>query len=114
MQEQEAAASPRRRSAEASRARILDSAAGAFARGGYNGASLDRIAQHAGLTTAGVLHHFASKQEVLAALLGSRDDEGDRVGAGRSEPLAGIAGLPDIARRCRPPGPDTRVRCAAR
>ena len=43
------------------RARILDSATREFARSGFNGTSLERIAAGAGLSKAGVLHHFAGK-----------------------------------------------------
>lgn len=56
------------------RTRILESASAAIARRGYNGTSLEKIATGAGLSKAGVLHHFASKDEILSTLLRERDE----------------------------------------
>lgn len=42
---------------------------------GYRGASLAAIAQAAGLTKPGILHHFPSKEAILLALLDQRDAE---------------------------------------
>ncbi|MET7275951.1 TetR/AcrR family transcriptional regulator [Streptomyces flaveolus] len=65
---------PRRLSkGERTRARILDSATELFSRAGFNAVSLRDIAAHAGLTHAGVLHHFAGKEALLTAVLGHRD-----------------------------------------
>jgi AcrR family transcriptional regulator len=55
------------------RQRILDAAWEAFATSGYRGATIAHIAERAGLTDAGVLHHFASKEELLVAVLERRD-----------------------------------------
>ncbi|MDQ1136298.1 AcrR family transcriptional regulator [Microbacterium sp. SORGH_AS 1204] len=57
------------------RARILESAGSAFARQGFNGSSLDRIAQDAGITKPGLLHHFATKLDLLHAVLTARENE---------------------------------------
>lgn len=43
------------------RARIRDTAIAAFARDGYDGASLRRIAQEAGVSPALIVHHFGDK-----------------------------------------------------
>jgi len=43
------------------RARIRDAAIAAFARDGYDGASLRRIAQEAGVSPALIVHHFGDK-----------------------------------------------------
>ncbi|MFH8974969.1 TetR/AcrR family transcriptional regulator [Streptomyces sp. NPDC017890] len=65
---------PRRPSkGERTRARILDSATELFARSGFNAVSLRDIAAHAGLTHAGVLHHFPGKDSLLAEVLSHRD-----------------------------------------
>ncbi|MEW2263020.1 TetR/AcrR family transcriptional regulator [Streptomyces sp. NPDC047853] len=65
---------PRRLSkGERTRARILDSAAELFSRSGFNAVSLRDIAAHAGLTHAGVLHHFSGKESLLTAVLSHRD-----------------------------------------
>lgn len=62
------------RSARA-RERILAAASQVFAQHGFTGGSLNDIAQLAGLTRAGVLHHYANKEAVLVALLARRDEE---------------------------------------
>lgn len=41
---------------------------------GWSGTSLARIADRAGMSRAGVLHHFPTKAELLAAVLEVRDD----------------------------------------
>jgi AcrR family transcriptional regulator len=53
-----------------------------MANNGYRGASLASIAQAVGLTQAGLLHHFPSKEELLIELLDDRDrKDGQRVKA---------------------------------
>jgi AcrR family transcriptional regulator len=66
------------------RARILAAAYTIFAERGYHAATLDSIARASGLTRAGLLHHFAGKQELLLALLDKRDEELEvlRIGGG--------------------------------
>ncbi|PJN09320.1 TetR family transcriptional regulator [Streptomyces sp. CB01635] len=54
-------------------ARILDSAAELFARSGFSSVSLREIAAHAGLTHAGLLHHFPGKEALLLEVLARRD-----------------------------------------
>lgn len=48
------------------RARIRDTAITAFARDGYDGASLRRIAQEAGVSPALIVHHFGDKNALRA------------------------------------------------
>lgn len=55
------------------RADILRIATDAFATKGYNKASLAEISERAGLTQAGVLHHFPSKEALLTGVLDLRD-----------------------------------------
>ncbi len=74
------------------REKILAAAWQAFAEQGYRGASLARIAERAGVSDAGLLHHFASKQLLLLALLERRDDE-DR--ARVNDAVAALASLRD-------------------
>lgn len=57
----------------AARDRVVRSALQAYATNGYAGSSLSGIAAAAGLTTAGLLHHFPSKEELLVAVLRERD-----------------------------------------
>lgn len=57
----------------AARDRVVRSALRAYATNGYSGSSLAGIAAAAGLTTAGLLYHFPSKEELLVAVLKERD-----------------------------------------
>jgi AcrR family transcriptional regulator len=52
-----------------SRARIIDIAAELFARRGYRGTGLAAIAEEAGITPSGILHHFGSKDALLMEVL---------------------------------------------
>ena len=51
------------------RTRILDAALELFAEQGFILTSLPMIAERVGITHAGILHHFGSKEGVLRALL---------------------------------------------
>lgn len=72
----------------ASRDRVVRAALRAYAANGYSGSSLASIAEAAGLTTAGLLHHFPSKEGLLLAVLKERD----RLDAERFQ-LRGFVGL---------------------
>ena len=63
--EESAAADPR--------TRILAAARKVFAARGFWGGTLNDVAVAAGLTRAGLLHYYPSKQDVLIALLEDRD-----------------------------------------
>jgi len=52
-----------------SRARIIEIAADLFAQRGYRGTGLAAIAEEAGLTPSGILHHFGSKDALLMEVL---------------------------------------------
>src|SRR3954451_516999 len=61
---------PRKRlSAIDRRAAILDSALEVFSKRGYNGASIDEIAQAAGISKALIYEHFPSKKDLHVSLL---------------------------------------------
>ncbi|MDN3260854.1 TetR/AcrR family transcriptional regulator [Streptomyces sp. CSDS2] len=84
---------------ERTRARILDSATELFSRSGFNAVSLRDIAAHAGLTHAGVLHHFPGRESLLIEVLGRRDrTDAQSVFPGITHP-----GAPE-------PGPGVRLR----
>ncbi len=51
------------------RTRLLDSAAQLFARGGYEGASVDVIAESAGYSKGAFYSNFESKEAILLELL---------------------------------------------
>ena len=57
----------------ARRQEILDTALEVFAQQGFRGGSLREIADRVGLSQAGVLHHFDSKEALLTAVLEQRD-----------------------------------------
>jgi AcrR family transcriptional regulator len=51
------------------RAQLLEAAARVYARGGFDGATLDEVAEEAGFTKGAVYDHFGSKENLLVALL---------------------------------------------
>jgi TetR/AcrR family transcriptional repressor of nem operon len=55
---------------EKTRARILDAAGRVFRRQGYHAAGVDQVMKEAGLTPGGFYSHFASKEALLAEVLG--------------------------------------------
>jgi AcrR family transcriptional regulator len=59
------------------RQRILAVAERLLARNGWRNTSLAQIAKEAGVTSAGLLHHFESKEQLLNAVLDARDADDD-------------------------------------
>ena len=57
----------------ATRDHALDVAARLFAATGFRGTSLADVAHAAGLSNAGLLHHFPSKEQLLVEVLRRRD-----------------------------------------
>jgi AcrR family transcriptional regulator len=57
------------------RQRILAVAQRLLARNGSRGTTLGQIAQEAGVSPAGLLHHFESKEQLLQAVLDARDED---------------------------------------
>jgi len=53
---------------EARRAQILDAARSCFARHGYEGATVRRLEQAAGLSRGTIFHHFRDKESLFLAL----------------------------------------------
>lgn len=85
------------RKGEDRRAAILRAAGSLFAEQGYRGASLDSVAAAVGLTRAGLLHYFPSKEVLLVALLEDRyHDDGRRLSGGLAEDRLPL--LPTLAR----------------
>jgi AcrR family transcriptional regulator len=58
----------------AKRDEILEAALDLFAQKGYDRTSVREIARHAGLSQAGLLHHFSTKEELFLEVLRRRDD----------------------------------------
>ncbi|KQY46117.1 MULTISPECIES: TetR/AcrR family transcriptional regulator [unclassified Cellulomonas] len=75
------AAAPKRRARQPRqatterRAEILRAAANTFGSKGYKNGSLAEVAEQVGITHAGVLHHFGSKEQLLVEVLEYRDKE---------------------------------------
>jgi AcrR family transcriptional regulator len=59
------------------RQRILAVAQRLLTRNGGRGTTLGQIAQEAGVSPAGLLHHFESKEQLLHAVLDARDADDD-------------------------------------
>ena len=59
----------------ARRQEIVDAAVEVFATVGYNKGSLREVADRVGMSQAGLLHHFPSKEHLLEAVLTWRDDD---------------------------------------
>ncbi len=66
---------PRRVKREDVRRRLLDVAYGVFAERGYEGASLERVAEAAGFSKGAVYSNFANKDELFYELIAARIDE---------------------------------------
>jgi AcrR family transcriptional regulator len=58
---------------EERRAEIVRATLEVIAERGYRGASLAAVAERVGLTQQGLLHHFPTKEALLVAVLGERD-----------------------------------------
>ncbi|WP_158864012.1 TetR/AcrR family transcriptional regulator [Leifsonia sp. AG29] len=77
----------------AKREEILTRALEVFAEKGYRKASLREIAESVGLSQAGLLHHFSSKEELFAEVLRKRDEvdtRGEGLDAARQDAFAGL------------------------
>ena len=77
-----------RLSADDRRQQIVDVAIAVFARAGYHGASMNEIAEAAGVTKPVLYQHFDSKSDLYRALL---DEVANRMRAGITTATAGAA-----------------------
>ncbi|MEU6548693.1 TetR family transcriptional regulator [Streptomyces sp. NPDC046915] len=75
----------------ARRAEIVRAARDSFAENGFAKASLRDIAERAGITHAGLLHHFHNKDELLAEVLAQRDADDWRQGLAQVDDLDQLA-----------------------
>ncbi|WP_312165585.1 TetR/AcrR family transcriptional regulator [Phenylobacterium sp.] len=78
----------------ARRAAVLEAARGLFAKQGFKGSSLAAIAQEAGITDAGLLYHFPTKNDLLLAVVAQGDREQDEALA----KVRDVQGLPLLRR----------------
>ena len=81
----------------AARRRILDAAAEVFAREGFSGARVERIARIAGVNKAGLYYHVGNKarlfEEVMSEMFSEMADRLERAVAGREEPASRLDAL---------------------
>lgn len=78
----------------AKREEILTTALDVIARTGYRGTSVKELANAVGLSQAGLLHYFSSKEELFAEILAKRDAVNEGASAGRGESaLEGLVGI---------------------
>jgi AcrR family transcriptional regulator len=82
------------------RAEILRAAANTFGSKGYKNGSLTEVAEQVGITHAGVLHHFGSKEQLLVEVLEYRDKEDVRDLEGQHIP-DGLALFQHLVRTAR-------------
>src|SRR5262245_5817552 len=75
-------------------AEIVDAAHKLFSANGFKGTTLAAVGAQVGLTDAGVLHHFASKQALVRAVLDRELEEQ----IGQMERLTALGGLAAIRR----------------
>jgi AcrR family transcriptional regulator len=66
---------------ERTRDRVIQAAYRLFIERGYHGTSMRRIAEQAGLALGGIYNHFASKEDILAAVMMERNPYRDIVPA---------------------------------
>jgi len=85
---------------EESRAAIVEAAKAQFAANGFRGASLASVAEAAGLSQPGLLHHFPSKVALLLAVLEDRDREDGRLSSAHLT-KTGVGILPALERLVR-------------
>jgi len=71
----------RQERARVTHAAIIDAAAAEFDERGYTGASIDAVAERAGLTTGAVYFHFASKAELAGAVIARQHEVSQEYGA---------------------------------
>lgn len=86
----------------AKREEILRRALDVVARQGVRGASVKEIAEAVGLSQAGLLHYFDSKEELFTEILRKRDELDQVVEAGAADPVA--AYLSVVRNNARVPG----------
>jgi AcrR family transcriptional regulator len=77
------------------RQRILAVAQRLLTRHGWRNTSLAQIAREAGVSPAGLLHHFESKEQLLHAVLDARDADDDAHANRAGDLITEIARVPD-------------------
>ena len=109
----EEAGTPARRRREKKavvRSRLIAAAGGVFAERGYEGASLERVAEAAGFSKGAVYSNFASKDELFFELVAARIDERiEAVRAATEAPAAAAGGRAKALAAASDPGSAARA-----
>ncbi|RZU66822.1 TetR family transcriptional regulator [Microterricola gilva] len=82
----------------AKREEILTEALQVIAQNGYSRASVRELAEAVGLSQAGLLHYFSSKEELFTAVLQKRDEVDAAVYLDGSSELEALSGLAAVMR----------------
>ncbi|MGW1657292.1 TetR/AcrR family transcriptional regulator [Streptomyces atratus] len=90
---------------QARRERILNAALLEFAERGYRSTSMARIAERCEISETGLRHHFATKDDLLVAIL----DDRDRAEDARWEAAGGPQGIADLGNLARVVDHNSRV-----
>lgn len=80
------------------RERILDAALEVFGENGFESGSLRQVAERAGISQAGLLHHYPSKVALLSAVIERRDERASVTSLAHSPGAHQIRGVLDFAR----------------
>jgi AcrR family transcriptional regulator len=75
--------------------RILDVAQRLLTRNGWRNTTLAQIAGEAGVSPAGLLHHFESKEQLLHAVLDARDADDDAHADRAGDLISEVAAVAD-------------------
>jgi AcrR family transcriptional regulator len=89
----------------AKREEILEVALDLFSRNGYDRTSVREIARLTGLSQAGLLHHFVSKEELFAEVLNRRDSRNEQsYDANRGHPVTADGLISIVRHNSQEPG----------
>jgi AcrR family transcriptional regulator len=83
-----------------SRRELIEIAIDCFARFGYQGTSVDRIARAAGVTKGAIYYHFRDKEDLLTAAVADRVEEFEQRVQKACENTGAVSALRRIARVC--------------
>ncbi|MFV0429331.1 MAG: TetR/AcrR family transcriptional regulator [Arachnia sp.] len=87
------------RKSEHTKARIIRAATEVFAANGFDKGSLRQVAEAAGISQAGLLHHYPNKVALLTGVLRARDLHGKQAVSDTGHGVSRLVALVDFARR---------------
>src|SRR4051794_12143723 len=82
------------------REEIVEAAMALFAARGYRGTTIAQVAERVGISDAGLLHHFASKEHLLLAVLAHREERDlERMRSAVADSATPLDALIELCRR---------------